>query len=32
MSKNAIKHVNEKFDYDKHVEELYKIIKDALIK
>jgi glycosyltransferase involved in cell wall biosynthesis len=29
MSKNAIKHVNEKFDYEKHVEELYKIIKNV---
>lgn len=30
MSKNAIQLINEKFDYDKHVNELYKIIMDDI--
>lgn len=32
MSKNAIDHVNNKFDYGKHVEELYTIIEDVITK
>lgn len=30
MSKNAIKHVNDKFDYERHVKELYTIIEEVI--
>jgi glycosyltransferase involved in cell wall biosynthesis len=32
MSKNAIQLVNEKFDYEKHVEELYEVITETIKK
>lgn len=32
MSKNAIKHVNEKFDYENHVKEVYQVIEDVIKK
>ena len=32
MSKNAIQLVNEKFDYEKHVDELYKVITETIKK
>lgn len=30
ISKNAVKHVNNKFDYENHVKEVYKIIEDVI--
>lgn len=32
MSKNAIKHMNNKFDYENHVKEVYKIMEDVIKK